>query len=747
MQDASAPRPPSLIKLGKLANTQAFDKLAELWPDAVACPDHPAEDLLAVAGQVHRLGQVEQADTFASTLIEQIEARDGAAAALAAAREATRQMPLRAPGARGHLHRLYRTCNPDFEALPELLALLAGPAADQHAAVKLLDRYCALQPGRYLVDYNHVDPGVVEAIDPQRGIVQARFGDRRQEYGPATLEKAIPRPDDFFPALLLYAPDRLRELAHDDPVAFVTLAIKADLDGVLTYKNLKQHLTRLFDDRGWQAWWRAHRETLRRDPLLNTGGGSQPSFSQRRQADRYEDRLRRQFDRMPAPLDQLKQVIAYLDEIARKGARFAADPELLVHFGNGAARIAVAALQQQQPALALAGLAVHQRVAALGAAVARPNPRAALAVLARLPDRGSLVAELPEGLLMAALDYLRESQPEHWAEVWSQVLPRAGRRLCDQLARGLIEHGRQDTLRQTLVQALERPTACPDLVAWLWRSRHATGQVGRTLQQFAELTPYRCLEALLVMTNAVGHLLAVSGQERHLKVLETARADLTCNKAQPLLEVIRTAAPEQLMRLRALMVDNDGLNPALRSRLKLMLRAEHPQLFTEQASPWLDESVIYTTAEGRRRIEDQLIHIRDVEIPAVARQIGEAAAHGDLSENSEWTAALEKRDQLASRAATLESELKQARLIDLDTAAADHVTVGTRITVRESGGTRQREFAFLGPWDADPDRGVLYYRAPLALAFMGKQVGATISFGEGEARRQWEILSIDPAIS
>lgn len=745
MQDAPVPRPPSLIKLGKLANTQAFEKLAELWPDAITSPDHAAQDLLAIAGQVHRLGQLQQADTFGSTLIEQIESRDGAEAALAAAREAVRQMPTRAPTVRDHLHRLYLACNPDFAALPDLLVLLAGPDTDQHAAVELVDRYCALQPGRYLVDYNHVDPGIVEAIEPQRGIVQARFGDRRQEYGPSTLAKAVPRPDDFFPALLIYAPDRLRDLAQDDPVAFVTLAIRADLDGVLTYKNLKQHVTRLLGDRGWQAWWRANRETLRRDPLLNVGGGSQPSFAQRRQADRYEDRLRRQFDRTSDQVEQLKQVLAYLDETARKEARFAADPDLLVHYGNGAARIAVGALQQQ-PALALAALAVHARVAARGAAVARPNPRAALAVLSRLPDRGSLVAELPEGLLMTALEYLRESQPDHWADVWSQVLPRAGKRLCDQLGRGLIEHDRQDTLRQALGQALERPTACPELVTWLWRSRHATGQVARTLQAFTELTPYRCLEALLVMANAVGHLHAVSGEERHLKVLETARTDLTCNKAQPLLEVIRAAGPEQLMRLRGLMVDNDGLNPALRSRLKLMLRAEHPQLFSEQTSPWLDETVIYTTADGKRRVEEQLVHIRDVEIPAVARQIGEAAAHGDLSENSEWTAALEKRDQLASRAATLETDLKQARPIDLDTADADHVTVGTRVTVRESGDTEERDFAFLGPWDADPDRGILYYRAPLALAFMGKKVGATVSYGEGDQRREWVILNITPAI-
>ena len=746
MQDASAPRPPSLIKLGKLANSKQFDKLSELWPEAVANPDYPFEDLLGIAGQVYRLGDHERADTFAATVIEQVEGRDGVTAALDAAREGARQLPTDAPGVRQHLHRLYRAANPDYDALDGLIALLAGADQDQAQAIEKLDRYCQLRPGCFLVDYNFVMPGVVETVQAETGVITARFEDRRSEYGPATLEKAVPKPDDFFPALVLYAPDQLRELAAEDPPGFVKLAIKAELDDVLAYKTLKQHVSALLGEKGWQKWWREAREQLKHDPMLQMGGGTQPSFRRRRQADRYEDRLRRQFDRTRDPAARLQLVLDYLAETARKDARYPADPDLLVHYGNSAAKLAVATLAEQ-PALALAGLAVHARVAARGVEVARPNPRAALAVLGRIADPGALVGELPENLLVTSLEYLRESQPDHWADVWCAVLLRSGRRLCDQLSRGLVDGGKTAELRVTLAQALERPTASPDLVSWLWRSRHGSGNLARVLGDFAELAPLRILEALLTMTHAVGHLHAVSGEERHLKVLENARADLTCNKAAPLLQVIRETDPAHLMRLRPLMQDNDGLNPSLRSRLKLMLRAEHPDLFQEQTWPWQEEGVIYTTEAGRDRIAAILDHIRDEEIPAVARQIGEAAAHGDLSENSEWTAALEKRDQLASRATTLEAELKQARTIDLDMADSDHVTIGTRVTARDQATGEELAYTFLGPWDADSEQNILNYRAPLALAFMGKKVGETVTHGEGADLRTFEIVAIEPGIS
>lgn len=742
MQDASAPKPPSLIKLGKLANTKKFDQLEEHWPEAVSNPEYPVEDLVALAGQVFRLGEKTKADTFATSLIEQVESRDGMEAALDAARESGRQMPAGAPGVTAHLHRLYTAVHADFAELPGLIRLL--DEGDQSVVVEKIDRYCALRPGSYVVDYNWVVAGLVESVNPDTGLVVVRFEDRRQEYGPATLEKAVPRPDDYFPALVLYDPDRLRKLGDDDPSAFVKLAIKADMDGQLSYKNLKKQCMVLLGEKGWQRWWRSAREVLRHDPLLSMGAGSQPTLRIRRQADRYEDRLRRKFDRMRDPIDRLKAVMAYLDETARKTAKFDADADLLVHYGNSAAKLAVETLKADQPALALAGLAVHSRVAARGVEVAKPNPRAAMAVLSRIPDRGSLVADLPDATLNLVLDYLRESQPDHWAGVWGAVLLRAGKRLGDHVARGMLDGGKSTELRACLDQALRRPTASPELVVWLWRTRHTSGSMARAVLGYDDITRRRCLEALLTMTHAVGHLHAVSGEERHLKVLESARTDITCQKGEPLLTVIRESDRDELKRLVPLIVGNDGLNPALKSRLKLMLRAEHPALFTEQTWPWELEDVIYTTEAGLRRTQLQLQEIVEVGIPEVAKQIGEAASHGDLSENSEWTAALEKRDQLASRATTLEGELKLAKVIDLDMAESDFVNVGTRVTTREVDTGKEYVFTFLGPWDADSDRGILNYKAPLALAFMGKKVGETVNYGEEDDLRQWEVLSVVP---
>ncbi len=138
-------------------------------------------------------------------------------------------------------------------------------------------------------------------------------------------------------------------------------------------------------------------------------------------------------------------------------------------------------------------------------------------------------------------------------------------------------------------------------------------------------------------------------------------------------------------------------------------------------------------------------HIVKVEIPEVARQIGEAASFGDLSENSEYTAALEKRDQLASRCTRMETELAMAKVIDHEMAASDFVNIGTRVTVRQLPDGEPEVYTFLGPFDTDVEKRILNYRAPLAMVFMGKKVGDEVSFGEDGEERRWEILTIEPA--
>ena len=87
---------PSLIKLGKMANTKEFDKLADAWHEALGHPEYSWKELVPIAGQVGRQNAVDRAEPLMISLVEWVEAKRGPAEALAAVIDAARQLP------RGH---------------------------------------------------------------------------------------------------------------------------------------------------------------------------------------------------------------------------------------------------------------------------------------------------------------------------------------------------------------------------------------------------------------------------------------------------------------------------------------------------------------------------------------------------------------------------------------------------------------------------------------------------------------------
>jgi transcription elongation factor GreA len=82
-------------------------------------------------------------------------------------------------------------------------------------------------------------------------------------------------------------------------------------------------------------------------------------------------------------------------------------------------------------------------------------------------------------------------------------------------------------------------------------------------------------------------------------------------------------------------------------------------------------NVSYYTAEGLKKLRDELNHLKDIERPKASQAIAEARDKGDLSENAEYDAAKEAQGLLEMKISKMEATLSNARLIDesqLDTS-------------------------------------------------------------------------------
>lgn len=148
------------------------------------------------------------------------------------------------------------------------------------------------------------------------------------------------------------------------------------------------------------------------------------------------------------------------------------------------------------------------------------------------------------------------------------------------------------------------------------------------------------------------------------------------------------------------------------------------------------------TKAGHLALEEELKRLKTVDRPAVIEQIAIARAHGDLSENAEYSAAREKQGFIEGRIGQIGDFLARAEVIDNSGIQSDKVVFGATVVLKDEEGAKVT-YQIVGETETDLQRGRLSVKAPMARALLGKFVGeeAVVRTPKGEAT--FEVVSIE----
>jgi transcription elongation factor GreA len=144
---------------------------------------------------------------------------------------------------------------------------------------------------------------------------------------------------------------------------------------------------------------------------------------------------------------------------------------------------------------------------------------------------------------------------------------------------------------------------------------------------------------------------------------------------------------------------------------------------------------VFLTPEGRRKIEEELEHLRTVKRAEVAQRIHAAKEEGDISENAEYDDAKNEQAFVEGHILRLERTLSVAVLID-DEARNGRVQVGSTVIVAEDG-CKPETFQIVGTAEADPHRGRISNESPIGKVLLGRKAGDVV-----EARTPGGILKL-----
>ncbi|HEY4229399.1 MAG TPA: GreA/GreB family elongation factor, partial [Thermoanaerobaculia bacterium] len=577
-----------------------------------------------------------------------------------------------------------------FGAHPVFAAVLAKfpveGAQDPSEIAGKIARWLQFLPGEIYFMPGRGAGRLVE-MNPALDVMRLEVAGAKVPLSLVSAEKNLTRlPPEHFLRKKVEDPSTVAALAEKDPAEAVRWLL-ASFGKPLTVAEIKERFSRVVPEARWTAFWAAARK---HPQLLVSGSAKSASVSWSASVDAAQDSVRESFRKAKPALRM---------ELARKHAK--RSKELARFMGESLAEDA------RRLGAASPGLAFELSQAA---AKLVPNDPEAFPV-ERLLESGDLRTVLPtirDHLAREkALEAIRERRSD-WADLFADQIAREedGRALT--MLFGALGDRAADLTRKIL----RSPRSAPRAFVWICERMHAEGKA-----EPASL--------FLTLTDAL-RMDELSGQRARLKEFFEPGGFAVA--------LVRAAGSEQEARDLLHGLDRVfGLEEHRRATVREALLMKFPELRAPA------REYLYSTSESIEAKRQELIQLKQVDLPANAEAMKTAKEYGDLSENFEYHAARQKHEYLSARIASLADELSRTRALDSTKIDASEVRVGTRVRMRDASGA-ERDFTILGPWDSKPEESIYSYESEFAQRLLGSRPGDRVNLPEGQV----EVLSILP---
>ncbi len=128
-----------------------------------------------------------------------------------------------------------------------------------------------------------------------------------------------------------------------------------------------------------------------------------------------------------------------------------------------------------------------------------------------------------------------------------------------------------------------------------------------------------------------------------------------------------------------------------------------------------------------------------VELP---REIKTAVAMGDLRENAEYHAALERQGFVRARIMQLRERLGALNAINLDQIPRDRAGLGSSVKLLDLDNDREVNYELVVPEMANPEKGMLSIASPIGKSLVGKREEDEITIETPAGRKNFELLEL-----
>lgn len=147
---------------------------------------------------------------------------------------------------------------------------------------------------------------------------------------------------------------------------------------------------------------------------------------------------------------------------------------------------------------------------------------------------------------------------------------------------------------------------------------------------------------------------------------------------------------------------------------------------------------------GFAKLKAEWKDLKHVQRPAMVKQVQDAAAEGDRSENAAYTYGKMRLRDIDRRLRHLDRIVDSAVILEsAPGAASGEVGFGAVVKVRQEGTGILKEYRFVGPAEIDPMQGCISLQSPIGVALKGLKIGDSATITTPKGPQKVEILSVE----
>lgn len=147
---------------------------------------------------------------------------------------------------------------------------------------------------------------------------------------------------------------------------------------------------------------------------------------------------------------------------------------------------------------------------------------------------------------------------------------------------------------------------------------------------------------------------------------------------------------------------------------------------------------------GYQKLKEEYSEL-EKERAVVSKRVGEARAHGDLKENSEYIYGRQRLGFIDGSLGELRAKINRSEVIDCTKVKCDQTVFGTVVTLQDLDKDETVVYQLLGPNDADYDNGSISIYSPVGDAIYMLSVGEKGSVKIPRGEFHFEVVSIAKA--